>query len=356
LKILTVIGNRPQFIKAAAVSPRLREAAAEVLVHTGQHFDDELSRVFFAELGLPEPDRQLHVAGGSNSSQLARMLEALEPVLADVDPDAVLVYGDTNSTLAGGLAAAQRNIPVAHVEAGMRSFDRTMPEELNRVLTDHLSSLLLCSSEQAVDNLRREGVAGEPSWVGDVMVDVAAQVQPRARQMGELVAAHDLRTREYLLITVHRAGNVDRRERLGRLVELLIDLPLPAILPLHPRTRARLVEAGWLDRLTAAPQLKLTAPLGYVETMALLTNARALLTDSGGLQKEAYLARVPCLTLRPNTEWVETVQTGWNHLVDLDPAAVAGGLEAPLPQQHPPLYGDGRSGERVVEALTGRFG
>ncbi|HET9719294.1 MAG TPA: UDP-N-acetylglucosamine 2-epimerase, partial [Solirubrobacteraceae bacterium] len=196
MKILTVIGNRPQFIKAAAVSPRLREVGDEILVHTGQHFDDELSRVFFAELGLPEPDRQLHVAGGSNTSQLARMLTALEPVLAETDPGAVLVYGDTNSTLAGGLAAAQREIPVAHVEAGMRSFDRTMPEELNRVLTDHLSALLLCSSGQAVDNLRREGVSGEPALVGDVMVDVAAQVQPRARAMRELVTARGLRPGE----------------------------------------------------------------------------------------------------------------------------------------------------------------
>lgn len=356
MKILTVVGNRPQFIKAAAVSPRLRETSTEILVHTGQHFDDELSRVFFAELGLPAPDRQLHVAGGSNTSQLSRMLDGLEPVLADLDPDAVLVYGDTNSTLAGGLAAAQQGIPVAHVEAGMRSFDRTMPEELNRVLTDHLSSLLLCSSAQAVDNLRREAVAGELACVGDVMVDVAAQIQPRAREMGDLLAAHDLRSGEYLLITAHRAGNVDLRERLERLVDLLLTLPAPAILPVHPRTRSRLVEAGLLERLATAPGLKLTPPLGYVETMALLTNSRALLTDSGGLQKEAYLARIPCLTLRPNTEWVETVESGWNHLVDLDPAAVAGALGAPVPSEHPPLYGDGRAGVRVVEALERRFG
>ncbi len=351
-----MIGNRPQFIKAAAVSPRLRETSTEILVHTGQHFDDELSRVFFAELGLPEPDRQLHVAGGSNTSQLSRMLAALEPALEGLDPDAVLVYGDTNSTLAGGLAAAQRGIPVAHVEAGMRSYDRTMPEELNRVLTDHLSSVLLCSSAPAMDNLRSEGVTGELACVGDVMVDVAAKIQPRARQMQDLLAARGLRAGEYLLITAHRAGNVDLPERLERLVELLVNLPAPAILPLHPRTRSRLVQDGLLERLATAPRLKLTGPLGYVETMALLTNARALLTDSGGLQKEAYLARIPCLTLRPNTEWVETVQSGWNQLVDLDGAAVAAALEAPLPSEHPPLYGDGRAGERVVEALLHHFG
>lgn len=237
----------------------------------------------------------------------------------------------------------------------MRSFDRTMPEELNRVLTDHLSSLLLCSSALAVENLRREGVAGEPAEVGDVMVDVAAQVQPRARQLRQLVEAHDLRLGEYLLITAHRAGNVDVRDRLQRLVKLLVDLPAPAIFPLHPRTRARLSESGWLGALEAAPGLTLTPPLGYVETMALLTNARALLTDSGGLQKEAYLARVPCLTLRPSTEWVETVATGWNHLVDLDAEAVAGALGEPPPSEHPSLYGDGRAGERVVAALQSRF-
>lgn len=356
MDILTVIGNRPQFIKAAAVSPRLREAGREVLVHTGQHFDDELSRIFFAELGLPEPDRQLEVAGGSNTSQLSRMLAALEPVLSEVAPDAVLVYGDTNSTLAGGLAAAQRRIPVAHVEAGMRSFDRTMPEELNRVLTDHLSSLLLCSSGQALENLSREGVAGETVEVGDVMVDVAARIQPRAREMQELLADFGLRPREYLLVTAHRAGTVDVPHRLTALVELLADLPAPVIFPVHPRTRSRLEGAGLLGRLTAAPGVTLTAPLGYVQTMALLTNARALLTDSGGLQKEAYLAQVPCLTLRANTEWVETVESGWNHLVDLDSTAVASALSAPLPSEHPALYGDGRAGVRVVEALARRFG
>lgn len=356
LRILTVVGNRPQFIKAAAVSGLLRAAGEEIIVHTGQHFDDELSRVFFAELGLPEPDRQLGVAGGSNTSQLSRMLSALEPVLAEVAPDAVLVYGDTNSTLAGAMVAAQRGVPVAHVEAGMRSFDRTMPEELNRVLTDHLSSLLLCSSAQAVANLRNEGVAGEPVDVGDVMVDVAVQIQPRAREKRELVERHGLRSGEYLLVTAHRAGNVDVTARLERLVELLLGLAEPTIMPLHPRTRLRLDEAGLLGPLAGAAHMQLTPPLGYIETMALLTNARALLTDSGGLQKEAYQAGVRCLTLRPNTEWVETVQTGWNHLVDLDPDAVRAALGASPPSQRPSLYGDGHAGRRVLEALVRRFG
>jgi UDP-GlcNAc3NAcA epimerase len=346
-----VIGNRPQFIKAAAVSPRLRESHDEVLVHTGQHFDDRLSAVFFAELGLPAPDRQLGVALGSSTSQTARMLSALEPVVTEVAPDVVLVYGDTNSTLAGALSGAQAGVPVAHVEAGMRSFDRTMPEELNRVLTDHASALLLCSTEVAMTNLRHEAVAGHAELVGDVMVDVALAVQPRARARLDLLDAHGVSAGGYVLATAHRAGNVDDRARLERLVELLVAVPVPMVLPLHPRTAARLRDAGLLDVLAGAPRLKVVPPLGYVELTALLCRARAVLTDSGGLQKEAYLAGVPCVTMRPSTEWTETVETGWNVLVDLDAGAALAALEREPPVERPSLYGDGHAGERVVAAL-----
>jgi UDP-GlcNAc3NAcA epimerase len=351
MKVLTVIGNRPQFIKAAAVSPRLRSEHDEVLVHTGQHFDDQLSAVFFAELGLPAPDRELAVALGSNTSQTARMLAALEPVLRDVAPDVVLVYGDTNSTLAGALAGAQAGVPVAHVEAGMRSFDRTMPEELNRVLVDHASSLLLCSSSVAVANLRREGVAAQIETVGDVMVDVALAMQPRARSRLDLVCARGLEPGQYLLATAHRAGNVDNAARLRALVELLCVMPLPVLFAVHPRTRRRLDELDLLGRLESCGPVIIAPPLGYLETTALLCHARALLTDSGGLQKEAYLAGVPCLTLRASTEWTETVEQGWNVLVDLDAAAALRALERDVPGERPPLYGDGQAGERVVAAL-----
>ncbi len=352
MKVLTVIGNRPQFIKAAAVSPPLRREHEEILVHTGQHFDDTLSAVFFAELGLPAPDRQLGIALGTSSSQTSRMLAALEPVLAEESPDAVLVYGDTNSTLAGALAGAQAQIPVAHVEAGMRSFDRSMPEELNRVLTDHASSLLLCSTDVAMTNLRHEAVAGRAELVGDVMVDVAMAIQPEARERIDLLEARGLTRGEYVLATAHRAGNVDDPERLARLVELLIGLPLPVVLPLHPRTDARLRSAGLHDRLADAPGVTLTEPVGYFELTALLCNARAAVTDSGGLQKEAYLAGVPCITLRPNTEWTETVEAGWNVLTDLDRDRVLAALQREPPAVAPPLYGDGHAGERVVAALT----
>jgi UDP-GlcNAc3NAcA epimerase len=351
LKVITVIGNRPQFIKAAAVSPHLRRHHQEFLVHTGQHFDDRLSAVFFAELGLPAPDRELGIALGSASSQTSRMLAALEPVVASAAPDAVLVYGDTNSTLAGALAGAQAGVPVAHVEAGMRSFDRTMPEELNRVLVDHASALLLCSTDVAMTNLRHESVAGHATLVGDVMVDIALAIQPRARERPDLVQDRGLTPGEYVLATAHRAGNVDDVARLTRLVELLEAMPLPVVLPLHPRTAERLRSSGRLARLERAPRVLLTEPLGYFELTALLCQARAVLTDSGGLQKEAYLAQVPCITLRPNTEWTETVELGWNVLVDLDAQAAVAALDRPRPAGAPDVYGDGHAGERVVDAL-----
>ena len=351
MRVLTVVGNRPQFIKAAAVSHRLREGAEEVLVHTGQHYDEELSQVFFSELGLPAPEHHLDLGGGSNTAQTARMLDALEGLLASERPDLVLVYGDTNSTLAGALAAAQAHVPVAHVEAGMRSFDRAMPEELNRVLTDHASALLLCSSDAAAANLRAERVAGRIEVVGDVMVDIALLLGSRAAAREDVVTAHGVEPGAFLLVTAHRAGNVDDPARLERLVALLEALPVPAVLPLHPRTRARLEASGLLARLEAAPCVRLTAPLGYLEFTALLHNARAVLTDSGGVQKEAYLAATPCVTLRSTTEWTETVDAGWNVLVDLDADAALAALEREPPPVRPQLYGDGRAGERVVAAL-----
>ncbi len=336
-------------MKAAAVSDRLRSGDQEVLVHTGQHYDAELSRVFFEELGLPRPDHQLDIGGGSNTSQTARMLAALEPLIASERPDAVLVYGDTNSTLAGALVGAQAGVPIAHVEAGMRSYDRTMPEELNRVLADHASALLLCSSARSAETLRGERVVGEVVVVGDVMVDVAQMVAPKARERTAVLDELGVRPGEYALATAHRAGNVDDPARLALLVELLLAVPMPVVLPLHPRTRARLETAGLLDRLAAG--VKVAPPLGYLDFTALLVNAGAALTDSGGVQKEAYLAGVRCVTLRATTEWTETVDAGWNELVDLDAAAAVAALERPLPTDRPPLYGDGRAGERVVEAL-----
>jgi UDP-N-acetylglucosamine 2-epimerase len=351
MKIITVIGNRPQFVKAAAVSRLLREDHDEVLVHTGQHHDDELSAIFFEELQVPRPERQLHIAGGTNTDQTARMLAEIGPLLAAEQPDVVLVYGDTNSTVAGGLAAAQANIPVVHVEAGMRSFDRRMPEELNRVLTDHLSELLLVPSQTALENLERESVAGRVVLVGDVMVDVSMMFQPRAKEDQRPLRDAGVTPGEFIIATSHRAGNVDVPERLRKLVDILLALEEPVVLPLHPRTGARLDAAGWLDELQAADHVRLAPPLGYMAFTSLLTNARRVLTDSGGVQKEAYFAGVPCVTMRDTTEWVETVDVGWNVLVDLDlPSTLSALAEAP-PEARPELYGDGRAGDRVVAAI-----
>src|SRR4051812_17407832 len=355
MRIVTVIGNRPQFVKAAAVSRLLRERHEELIVHTGQHYDDELSRVFFDELDVPAPARELGIGDGTATSQTWRMLQALEPVLDELRPGLVLVYGDTNSTLAGALAAAQRHVRVAHVEAGMRSFDRAMPEELNRVLTDHASDLLLCSTETAVANLEREGVAGQVELVGDAMADVTLAFAPVAEQRSNALAEIGVSPGEYILATAHRAGNVDDPRRLLALVGLLEALPGPVVFPLHPRTRARLESSGLMERVAAA--LEVTRPLGYLDFLTLARNARAVVTDSGGVQKEAYLLGTQCVTMRDTTEWVETLETGWNVLVDLDPEAALRALEQPPAGERPELYGGGRAGERIraaIDAYTAR--
>lgn len=352
MRILTVIGNRPQFVKAAAVSHLLREVHQELIVHSGQHYDDELSQVFFDELGVPAPDRQLDAGGGSNTAQTARILGLLEKVLADTDPDLVLVYGDTNTTLAGALVAAQAGVAVGHVEAGMRSFDRSMPEELNRVLADHVSDLLLCSTETATANLRRESVFGEVHLVGDLMADVSLAFGPIAEERSNILEDHRLTSGAYVVATAHRAGNVDDPSRLKRLVALLERLPCTCVLPLHPRTAARLATSGLRGRLDAAEAVRILPPLGYLDFMKLAMHARAVLTDSGGVQKEAYLLGVPCVTLRETTEWTETVDAGWNTLVGLDSGAALAALQRPRPVgERPELYGGGRAAQRLRDVL-----
>jgi UDP-N-acetylglucosamine 2-epimerase (non-hydrolysing)/UDP-GlcNAc3NAcA epimerase len=272
--------------------------------------------------------------------------------LKELQPGLALVYGDTNSTLAGAVAAAQASIPVGHVEAGMRSFDRSMPEELNRVLTDHASQLLLCSTQTAIDNLAREGAAGEVRLVGDAMADVTLAFAPVAERRSRALEEHGLEPGAYVLATVHRAGNVDHPPRLERVVQLLERLPLTTVFPLHPRTRARLTASGLLERLERVPRLRLLPPIGYLDFLALAARARAIVTDSGGVQKEAYLLGTPCITLRDRTEWVETVEAGWNALVDLDREAAIAALERPPPAgERPELYGGGRAGERVCDVL-----
>jgi UDP-N-acetylglucosamine 2-epimerase len=356
VRFVTIIGNRPQFVKAAAVSRLLRADYEELIVHTGQHYDDELSSVFFEELEVPAPDVELGSGSGANAVQTARMLTGLEPVLRDLKPDVTIVYGDTNSTLAGALAAAHEHLPLAHVESGMRSFDRGMPEELNRVLTDHASDLLLCSTDTAVANLEREGLAERARLVGDVMADVALAFGPIAERRSTALEDLELDPGAYVVVTAHRAGNVDDPERLERLVEILEAIPDTVVFPVHPRTDARLRDSGLLNRLEAAPRVRLTPPIGYLDFVKLVRHGRAVLTDSGGVQKEAYLFETPCITFRDTTEWVETVEAGWNVLVDVDRDAALAGLERPPPpRDRPELYGGGHAGERIRDAL-GAFG
>ncbi|HEU5143131.1 MAG TPA: UDP-N-acetylglucosamine 2-epimerase (non-hydrolyzing) [Solirubrobacterales bacterium] len=359
MKVLTVVGNRPQFVKAAAVSPLLRRHATEVLVHTGQHYDRELSAVFFEELELPPPERQLAVGSGSHAVQTGTTLIDLEQVVAEERPDAVLVYGDTNATVAGALVAAKAALPLAHVEAGMRSFNRAMPEEVNRLVVDRVAGLHLCPTEAAVANLRAIGLGEGARLVGDPMADVALRVGPLAEQRSQVLERLGLTRGDYLLATAHRAGNVDELRRLARLATLLRRAAVergPLVFVVHPRTEARLRAADLLSELRACPDLRLCQPLGYLDFTCLVRGARAVLTDSGGLQKEAYLAGAPCLTLREETEWVETVESGWNRLVGLDPAHTLDELATlESRRQHerpdPALYGSGEAGQRCVREL-----
>ncbi|WP_217914190.1 non-hydrolyzing UDP-N-acetylglucosamine 2-epimerase [Miltoncostaea marina] len=352
MKVVSVVGNRPQFVKAAPLSRALRARVDEVLVHSGQHYDPELADLFFDELGVPRPDHALEVGHGTPVTQLAVMLQRLEPLLAAERPDMVLVYGDTTTTLAGALAAAKLGVPLGHVEAGLRSFDRSMPEEQNRVVADHLSSLLLCPTDTAVENLAREGVVAGVHQVGDVMLDASRMFAPAAAARPG-PAALGLEPGRYLLVTVHRAAATDTEAALDALVEVLRAIDEPAVFPVHPRTRHRLEATGRWDALAGHPTLRLSPPVGYLDFTALLMSARAVVTDSGGVQKEAYFHGVPCVTLRDTTEWVETVEGGFNHLTGMDPARVRAALaDLAMPAERPPYYGDGRAAERIAAAVA----
>jgi UDP-N-acetylglucosamine 2-epimerase len=350
MKTLSVVGNRPQFIKAAPLSAALARVSEHVLVHTGQHYDAELSQVFFDELGLRPPDHAIAAGSGTHAAQTAAMLLGLEPVLAGEAPDLVLVYGDTNSTLAGALVAAKLGMRIGHVESGLRSFDRSMPEEVNRVVADVISDLRFCPSPTAVANLAAEGIEQGVHLVGDVMVDVARTFGPRAAR-SDVTERLGLERGAYALVTVHRQSNT-ADTAMPALVEVLEALGRPAVFPIHPRTRAALERTGLLARAEAAA--KLTPPLGYLEFTALLISAAVCLTDSGGVQKEAYLHRVPCITLRDTSEWVETIDLGWNRLAGgLVPTAVAEALRTlDRPGEHPPLYGDGDAARRIAEVVA----
>ncbi len=355
MRIASIVGARPQFIKAAAVSRRLRRAHRELLIHTGQHYDYRMSQAFFEELEIPAPDVNLEVGSGPHGAQTAAMLSGLEQTLIAERPDRVLVYGDTNSTLAGTLAAAKLNIPVSHVEAGLRSFNRRMPEEVNRVVTDHLADQLFCPSRTAADNLAAEGVTCGVHVVGDVMADVLRWARERIGDSPSRVASElGLSPGGYLLATVHRPENTDDPERLAAIVEALSATAEPVVLPLHPRTRAALARLTGSSEPFAGTGVRCLEPVGYLEMMRLASGARLILTDSGGLQKEAYWLKVPCVTLRDQTEWVETTDSGWNALVGADTEKILERVRTMRPPaEHPPLYGDGGASSRIVALVTG---
>lgn len=356
MKIVTVLGARPQFIKAAPLSEALRKNHEEIIVHTGQHYDYQMSDVFFEELGIPKPDYFLGVGSKQHGAQTGEMLTGVEEVLLKEKPDWVLVYGDTNSTLAGALAAAKLHIPIAHVEAGLRSYNRQMPEEVNRVLTDHLSTLLFCPTDQAVKNLSQEGLTEGVVRTGDVMADAlyyhARRVEER-QLAEERTISENLRYKKksYLLATVHRAENTDNPSRLEGIINSFAQIDGQIVLPLHPRTKKFLLDR----KITIPGNVEVIEPVGYLEMILLEKGAELILTDSGGVQKEAYLWRVPCVTLRDETEWVETVHTGWNTLTGAKTeaivAAVARYRQNSLPPYQENLYGNGRASEEIVTAI-----
>jgi UDP-N-acetylglucosamine 2-epimerase len=364
MKIITIVGARPQFIKAAPVSKAIRDhnekgedpRLTEVLVHTGQHYDHGMSQIFFDELDISEPDLNLGIGSGSHGWQTGQMLMRIEEVLQAEKPDFVVVYGDTNSTLAGALAAAKLHIPVAHVEAGLRSFNREMPEEHNRVLADHCAEVLFCPTQTAVDNLAREGIIQGVHLVGDTMYDAVLHFAEIARKRSTILKDLDLKPKTYLLTTIHRPYNTDIQDNLRNIFQAFAEIGEVIVFPAHPRTTKK------IDALESAfPQgvvpgnMKMIAPVGYLDMLVLEENARLILTDSGGMQKEAYFFGVPCITLRPETEWIETVEAGWNILGGTDVRTILEAYEQAtnaLPESRPNLYGEGKAGGDVVLHLV----
>ncbi|MBN2357490.1 UDP-N-acetylglucosamine 2-epimerase (non-hydrolyzing) [candidate division KSB1 bacterium] len=352
-KILTIVGARPQFIKAAAVSRVLRRQHQEYLLHTGQHYDENMSKLFFDEMNIPIPDLNLEIGSGPHGEQTGKMLVGIERVLQGEKPDMVMVYGDTNSTLAGALAAAKLHIQVAHVEAGLRSFNRAMPEEINRIVADQIAELLFCPTETAVGNLRREGISRGVHNSGDVMYDAALYFAGVAAQKSAIMQQLALKDKEYILVTCHRAQNTDDVANLTAIVEALVACDEPVVFPVHPRTRGFINSSGLTDKLAGAKRVRLIDPVGYLDMIQLEKHAAKIVTDSGGVQKEAYFYTVPCITLRDETEWIETVDDGWNVLVGADKERIVDAIVnfAPAGSQNN-HYGDGHAGEKIVDILT----
>jgi UDP-N-acetylglucosamine 2-epimerase (non-hydrolysing) len=352
MNIISVVGARPQFIKAAAVSRQLRKKHHEILVHTGQHYDKELSNIFFDELKIPKPDYNLNIGSDSHAKQIGKMLIEIEKVLFKEKPDFVLVYGDTNSTLAGALSAAKLQIPLAHVEAGLRSFDRRMPEELNRVLADHVSNILFCPTQTSIQNLKNEGITKGVYNIGDVMVDVLLNNLKIAKK-SKIIKKLKLKSNDYLVATIHRPSNTDDKNNLTNIVEAFIESERAIVFPVHFRTQKYLKKFKLYEKLKRSRNVLAIDPIGYLDFLWLMNNSDKILTDSGGIQKEAYILKKPCITLRENTEWVETINEGWNILVYTNKNKILKAIKNFNPKkQSKLLFGDGKASLKIVKILN----
>lgn len=353
MKIVTIVGARPQFVKAAPVSKTLRKDHRELILHTGQHYDENMSRIFFDELEIPRPDKNLEIGSNSHARQTAAILVGVENYLQQEKPDLVIVYGDTNSTLAGTVAASKLCIKIAHIEAGLRSFNRTMPEEINRIVADRLSDVLFCPTETAVINLKKEGMTGRVFNVGDVMFDAALNFAPMADAKSKILDRLGIAPKRYALMTLHRAENTDDVEKLTAIVDAVVESEKTIVFPVHPRTRKYLAEYSLSDKLNQAEHIILTEPVSFLDMICLEKNAKQILTDSGGVQKEAYFYKIPCITLRAETEWVETVNDGWNCLVGADREKISEAIlnfSPNTPQKG--HYGDGTASGKIVTTLN----
>ena len=349
MKIVTVLGARPQFIKSAPVSRVLRKKHHEVIIHTGQHYDANMSDIFFEELNMPKPDFNLGVGSGNHGKQTGTMMIKLEEIILSEKPDFVMVYGDTNSTLAGALVAAKLHIPVIHVEAGLRSFNKKMPEEINRILTDHVSELLFCPTETAVENLKNENIIKNVFNTGDVMYDAVLYNSRLANIKSTILKEHGLTEKEYHLVTIHRAENTDDKKNMENILDAFSKIEDIIIWPMHPRTRNRLKSFG-LDVHTI-PNLKIIEPVGYIDMLSLEANAKKIITDSGGVQKEAYFMKVPCVTLREETEWVETLEEEANILVGTNQEKILEAVYKKVNPSYKNYFGDGHAAEKIVELI-----
>ncbi|MGE6487626.1 non-hydrolyzing UDP-N-acetylglucosamine 2-epimerase [Paenisporosarcina sp. NPDC076898] len=349
MKVLTVLGARPQFIKAAPVSRVIRQKVEEIIVHTGQHYDQNMSDIFFEELSIPKPDYLLGIGSGNHGKQTAEMLTQIEDIILKEKPDFLMVYGDTNSTLAGALAASKLHIPIIHIEAGLRSFNKKMPEEVNRILTDHISALLLCPTDTAVENLKNENITEGVSNVGDVMYDAVMFNSELAKTKSTILATEGLTKDDYYLITIHRAENTDVKDRLENIFNAFEQIPGKKVWPIHPRTKKMISDYGF--NLESIKDLQIIDPVGYLDMLTLEVNSKKIITDSGGVQKEAYFAKVPCITVRDQTEWVETLVDDANILTGTDTKKIVDAVLKDVQPSYTPVFGDGHTSEKILEIL-----